>query len=59
VYPYFLSNGYAIVVVGLILTAILYFIKIYDILGMRRCVEPREHGHTQCMGVDQRFGEGR
>ena len=59
VYPYFMSNGSAIVVVGILLTAIPWLIKIYDILGMRRCVEPREHGHTPCMGVDQRLGNGR
>ena len=28
VYPYFLSNGYAIVVVGIILTAVPWFIRL-------------------------------
>jgi hypothetical protein len=59
VYPYFLSNGSAIVVVGILLTTIPWLIKIYDIFGMRRCGEPREHGHTPCMGVDQHLGNGR
>jgi len=59
VYPSFLSNGSAIVVVGILLTAIPWLIKISDILGMRRCGEPCEHGHTPCMGVDQRLGHGR